>query len=165
MPDVVVKACFKCGVSQPLSEFYRHAMMADGHLNKCKACSKRDVLEHRRKNLDKVRAYDRERAKHPHRIALNTAGMAAYRKRFPERYKANSAVGNALRTGVLTKGPCEVCGISETESHHVDYSRPLSVVWLCPAHHHEIHLGYPDDHYQNVHEPKPIHLWQHNAKA
>ena len=53
-----MKTCFKCGVCQPLSAFYRHSGMADGHLNKCIACTKRDSLVHRHSNVEAVRAYD-----------------------------------------------------------------------------------------------------------
>lgn len=138
-----MKTCFKCGENKPLSEFYKHAQMADGHLNKCKTCTKRDATNHRDANLDKIREYDRERAKQPHRVKATTKNTRRYRSENRKRAAANAAVARAVKVGTLHKLPCWVCGSEQVEGHHPDYDSPLDVVWLCAAHHKEIHLKHP----------------------
>jgi hypothetical protein len=133
-----VKTCFKCLSSKPLADFYRHAQMGDGHLNKCKECTKRDVHQHRAGNLDMLREYDRRRASLPHRVALRARVVSEWKAAHPERRAAHVALGNAVRAGRIARLPCLVCG-ERAEAHHPDYSRPLDVVWLCPAHHAQTH--------------------------
>lgn len=129
-----MKKCFKCEMEKPLSEFYKHAQMADGHVNKCKSCNKKDVRENRKANVDYYRAYDRDRGnRHP------TGYLKEWRKKYPKKYKAHSAVNNAVCSGKLRSKPCELCGATESHAHHDDYNYPLEIRWLCPAHHKEWH--------------------------
>lgn len=53
--------------------------------------------------------------------------------------RARMEVRNAIRRGEISRGSCENCGAIKSQAHHVDYSKPLDVVWLCPMHHREIH--------------------------
>ena len=129
------KECFKCNRIKPLSEYYKHAQMGDGHLNKCKECTKLDALNHREKNIDKIREYDRERGNR-----LPNGYAKEYRERFPNKYKAHCMVSNAIRNKKLFKKPCELCGTDKNiNAHHNDYLEPLNVRWLCSACHHQWH--------------------------
>ena len=130
-----MKECFKCREVKPLYEFYKHKQMTDGHLNKCKECSKVDVQLNRLKNIDKYRAYDRERGNR-----LPPEYMKAWREKYPIKYKAHTLVGNQVRAGNLVSKPCEVCGSDYTHAHHDDYAEPLNVRWLCPSHHKKWHM-------------------------
>lgn len=149
-----MKRCFRCLCVRPLGEFYKHAMMGDGHLNKCKECTKNDVRKHRLENIERLRSYDRMRASMPHRVAARKEygqtpeGRAAHRRslkasalRYPGRQKARIALNNAVRDGRVNPWP--VCAVpecsSKPEGHHADYDRPLDVVWLCQQHHREAH--------------------------
>jgi hypothetical protein len=133
------KRCFKCNEEKALSDYYRHPQMADGHLNKCIKCTKKDVREHRVNNPERVRAYDRMRAKRPERIEASRAIWERWRAQNPERRAAQLQLGYAVRAGKIQKLPCLICGEEKAEAHHPDYSAPLAVVWLCSPHHHQAH--------------------------
>lgn len=55
------KICFKCKVEKDLDLFYKHPEMADGRVNKCKECNKKDVRENRDSKKDYYLEYDRNR--------------------------------------------------------------------------------------------------------
>ena len=135
---MTTKTCFKCLSEKPFEAFYKHSTMGDGHLNKCKECTKADVAKHRLENIEKIRSYDKLRSSMPHRMALRAEVVKKYVGHFPNRKKANTAVSNAVRDGRLLKQPCWVCG-SKAVAHHPDYDKPLDVVWLCQPHHKQTH--------------------------
>lgn len=139
-----MKICFKCNTNKPLTEFYVHKRMKDGYFNKCKTCTKKDVLLHREENIEKIREYDRKRSKLTHRIARASEYNNWYRKEYPKRAKCVAALNRAVRGGKIFKIPCWVCGERKVEAHHPDYDAPLAVVWLCAVHHKEIHLKHKD---------------------
>lgn len=128
------KKCFKCGEVKPLSAFYKHKGMADGHLNKCKECGKKDVRENRKDKLEYYRAYDRERGNRQ-----DAEYLREWRKKYPAKHRAHQLVSNAIRAGNLVPEPCQGCGDSKTHAHHDDYLKPLNVRWLCPGCHRAWH--------------------------
>lgn len=134
-----LKTCFKCSVEKPITEFYQHPEMADGHIGKCKECTRSDVRKHRQVNAEMVRAYDRARSNIPERKAKRKETGARWQYQYPERKSVHGKVHKAVESGALEKLPCWVCGCEEVEAHHPDYSAPLDVVWLCIPHHRQAH--------------------------
>lgn len=126
------KVCFKCGREFPLSCFYKHPRMSDGHLNKCKDCTKKDsVLNYSKKSTDeswveKERARGREKY---HRLNYKD-------KHFCNRTRKelNCREGNTsralMRLNLYEKGK---------EAHHWNYNQPRSIILLSPKAHHRIH--------------------------
>jgi len=130
-----MKKCFKCKEEKPLADFYPHKQMKDGHLNKCRDCAKADSNKHRSENLEKIREYDRGRGNRQ-----TTGYQAEYKQRYPNKYKAQNMVSNAIRDSKLFKKPCEVCSTEACiHAHHDDYLQPLNIRWLCAAHHQQWH--------------------------
>jgi len=134
-----MKICFKCKTEKPLTEFYKHSRMADGHLNKCKECTKDDSNKHRSENLERIREYDRRRAGLPERKRHNAVVNKAWRAEDVRRQRAHSRVARAITSGTLERGLCCRCGSAKTLAHHEDYDKPLEVMWLCQPCHKQRH--------------------------
>lgn len=54
-----MKKCFKCNIEKPLSDYYKHKEMKDGHLNKCKECTKKDTNNNPRVLSTCIDGYDK----------------------------------------------------------------------------------------------------------
>jgi len=158
------KRCFKCGETKPLSDFYKHPKMADGHVNKCKECNKKDVRENRETRLDYYQEYDRERSKdresdriqkqreyskRPEVLKRSRVIKKMSADRYPHKSVCRYTLSNAIRDGkIFRPGFCEFCGKQCTpHGHHSSYSieMALLVTWLCTSCHGKVHRVYGDD--------------------
>ena len=155
------KQCFKCGSRKFLEDFYRHPAMADGHLNKCKECTKDDVSTYLRKKTATpeglARERERGREKYHRLYALGKPGYKLRPRIGPnwksppstrkQQIRAHNALSRAVRSGKILKGTrCEDCGMVPRyiHGHHEDYSKPLAVSWVCSTCHRRRHATHPE---------------------
>jgi hypothetical protein len=123
------KKCFKCGRILPLEDFYKHPRMKDGHLNKCKECTRTDVK----------RDYDRN--------SSNPEWVEKERERGREKY-------HRLGYNHKFSGITDLCPLIKTisaklrrrgyntngmEAHHWNYNYPFSVFLLSRNAHRRLH--------------------------
>lgn len=131
--EQTTKICFKCGRELPLSEFYKHPRMSDGHLNKCKECTKRDVSQKYIENsqdpayMEKERARGREKYRRlNYRESDLTAAQVQKRLKYPSLRSTKERLG-------LSQLPREV------ELHHWNYNLLDEVILLDRRLHSRVH--------------------------
>lgn len=157
-----MKKCFKCEEEKELSEFYKHPANTDGHFNKCKECTKKDVKENRKNKKEYYDNYDRNRpnakerkdkfvsyrkkryASDPSYREKNLAWSWEDRRKNPEKYAARDAMTVAIKNGAIVRSEtCEHCGDFgvRIEGHHWSYlpEHQLDITWLCTECHGKEH--------------------------
>ena len=111
-----MKKCFKCGNIIPLTDFYVHPQMADGHLNKCKYCTKKDVKNDYNKNIinpewhqkEKTRGrekYHRLEYKGKYKQSFDARKMTVklYKEKYPEKQLAKNGSQRVITPEGLEK--------------------------------------------------------------
>jgi len=132
-----MKICFKCGEEKALSDFYIHKKMLDGHLNKCKTCTKKDVRSNYEGNMvdPNYIKKERKRGRDKYRRLYTGTGKAdkksaeRYFEKFPEKEKAKNSC--ALIKSIV---------IGE-EKHHWSYNEEhyKDVIFINKKHHMKAH--------------------------
>lgn len=120
------KVCFKCKIEKPLSEFYKHPQMGDGHLNKCKECTKQDVRDNYDKKILSEDWVERER----------TRGREKYhRLGYRDKYKTV----HPMTRNVYKYMSKRISIPNGYEIHHWDYNKPYDVFLLNRRAHKVVH--------------------------
>lgn len=130
-----IKKCFKCLIELPLSAFYKHSEMKDGHLNKCKECTKKDSNTRFNQKLNDCEWVKKEKKRN--RIRMRGKSIRRnkkrewtirYFKKFPEKRKA-TMIASKIKP---PKG---------FERHHWSYNEAHyeDVIFMIPINHKRVH--------------------------
>ena len=121
-----LKICRDCGEEKPISEFRIRSGTVDSPDSYCWPCGRARVRGYLRSPEGKA------------------AMRRAYRNRDRRKHWVQVFTRAAIQIGLLVRQPCEVCGVTQVHAHHDDYGQPLSVRWLCQAHHAAVHTTERD---------------------
>lgn len=132
------KECFKCKKVKPIFKFYKHKKMLDGHLNKCKSCTKEDV-KLREENLKKDPEWV-EKEKYRHREKY-------HRLDYKDKHKPSAEKKKQIIDRYKSKYPEKFLAKNKSQSIFREKGEELH------------HWSYKEEHYKDV---IPLTIEDHN---
>lgn len=148
------KKCRVCGHRKNIKMFNNDKKNPDGKSYRCKECKKFTTAEYYKKNrlniIEKAAEYYNQNREYclnyrkKWRIknkAKHSTWVERWRQNNLHKKYAHGVLERAVAKGIVLRGVCEICGKDKVDGHHDNYSKPLSVRWLCRKHHKEYHLS------------------------
>ena len=56
-----------------------------------------------------------------------------------EKWGIWNMVNRAIKSGIILRHNCEICGKEQALAHHDDYADPFNIRWFCVKHHSQYH--------------------------
>lgn len=139
-----MKKCKECLIDKTLDQFYKHQSMADGHLNICKVCCRKQTKQKRIENMkdpdwvekESIRQRAKGRKQYHERIK-GTLFIKSKRKKFGKEYNARYPEKKHAKTTALKFVVCP----PNFNRHHWSYKKEnvLDVFIVSEKNHYLIH--------------------------
>ena len=139
--------CKYCNQDRLILDFPKYS-------KKCRYCKAREAVvfrqtprgqqyhkKYREQNALKIKTYYRDWYAKNGRSDIDHEAILRWKMNNPEAVRAHRLVSEAVKNGTLIKpNICTLCNKkTKLNAHHVDYSNPLSVMWLCTSCHRTLH--------------------------
>lgn len=147
------KCCYKCNSIKGIENFHKDRTRKDGLSSLCKECAY--IKTRKYFDTEKGKMVRRKSERRSERIkAKKLYSKTKERRDYQREYNKRNAqsiktiarwkVRNAINGGKLVRPlQCTFCNKKcKPNAHHIDYTKPLDILWLCVKCHKKIHFNY-----------------------